>query len=50
MRQYYENSKYISNLFFVMLHTYIFDDSIKINDDDQDSHSRIDGDAEDIDE
>ena len=27
--QYYENSKYISNLFFVMLYTYILDDSIK---------------------
>ena len=29
MSQYYENSKYISNLFFVMLYTYILDDSIK---------------------
>ena len=27
--QYYENSKYISNLFFVMPYTYILDDSIK---------------------
>ena len=27
--QYYENSKYISNLFFEMLYTYILDDSIK---------------------
>ena len=29
MSQYYENSKYISSLFFVMLYTYILDDSIK---------------------
>ena len=29
MSQYYEDSKYISNLFFVMLYTYILDDSIK---------------------
>ena len=28
--QYYESSKYISNLFFVMSYTYILDDSIKI--------------------
>ena len=27
--QYYESSKYISNLFFVMPYTYILDDSIK---------------------
>ena len=29
MSQCYENSKYISNLFIVMLYTYILDDSIK---------------------
>ena len=29
MSQYYESSKYISNLFFVMPYTYILDDSIK---------------------
>ena len=29
MSQYYENSNYISNLFFVMLYTYILDDSVK---------------------
>ena len=29
MSQYYENSNYISNLLFVMLYTYILDDSIK---------------------
>ena len=29
MSQYYENSKYISNMFFVMPYTYILDDSIK---------------------
>ena len=29
MSQYYESSKYISNLFFVMRYTYILDDSIK---------------------
>ena len=30
MSQYYETSKYISNLLFVMPYTYILDDSIKI--------------------
>ena len=29
MSQYYESSKYISKLFFVMPYTYILDDSIK---------------------
>ena len=29
MSQYYESSKYISNLFFVMPYTYILDDNIK---------------------
>ena len=29
MSQYYESSKYISNMFFVMPYTYILDDSIK---------------------
>ena len=29
MSQYYESSKYISNLFFVMPYTYILDDSIQ---------------------
>ena len=31
MSQYYESSKYISNLFFVMPYTYILDDSIKLS-------------------
>ena len=29
--QYYESSKYISNLFFVMPYTYILDDSVKLS-------------------
>ena len=29
--QYYQSSKYISNLFFVMPYTYILDDSIKLS-------------------
>ena len=31
MSQFYESSKYISNLFFVMPYTYILDDSIKLS-------------------